>query len=256
MFWRPAAAFLAIILAVGVTALVLAYFYLAHDLGRPIQIIIAGVVYIGSAYVAMVWMLGSGSLKVALHRTRVAAQALVAIALALAALWALGFFDSGGLGCSDCEAVRVSRIIDGDTLDTSIGRIRLYGIDAPEIGERCSRDATEELRRLAGNRVMVEDGPRLVDRFGRRLAYLYRVDGQSIDAALISGGYAVAWTRDGQHKERLAALESEARGAGKGCLWQLEMELLENEPTEDQIVPYDDRRSIRRIVLNEEVLNA
>ena len=62
------------------------------------------------------------------------------------------------------------------------------------------------------------DGPRLVDRFGR-LAYLYRADGQSIGAALISGGYAVAWTRDGQHVQQLMALESEARAARTGCLW-------------------------------------
>ena len=83
----------------------------------------------------------------------------------------------------------------------------------------CSRDATEELRRLAGNRVRVEDGRRLYDVFDRRLAYLYRADGQSIDAALFEGGYAVAWTRDGQHVESLMALEAESREAGTGCLW-------------------------------------
>ena len=64
-----------------------------------------------------------------------------------------------------------------------------------------------KLRRLAGDRVRVEDGPRLYDVFDRRLAYLYRADGQSIDAALIEGGYAVAWTREGQHVESLMALE-------------------------------------------------
>lgn len=218
MFWRPVAALLSLVLGVGVTALVAAYILVAHDLSRPIQIIIAGLVYLASSYAAMVWLMGSESLKLALYKTRVTAQALAVAGLAFAAVWALGFFESGGLRCPDCESVSVSRIIDGDTLDTSIGRIRLYGIDAPELGERCSGDATQELQRLAGNRVRVEDGPRLIDPFGRRLAYLYRADGQSIDAALIAGGYAVAWTRDGQHVERLVALESEARGQNRVSL--------------------------------------
>ena len=219
MFWRPVAALLSLVLGLVVTALVMGYIHLAHDLGRPIQIIIGAVVYVGSSYAAMVWLMGSESLKLALHRTRISAQLLGVAGLALAAVWALGFFESGRLMCPDCQSVSVLRIIDGDTLVTSIGRVRLYGINAPEVGERCSRDATEELRRLAGNRVRVEDGPRLYDVFDRRLAYLYRADGQSIDAALIEGGYAVAWTRDGQHVESLMALEAESREAGTGCLW-------------------------------------
>ena len=225
MFWRPVTVLLSVVPAVGLTALVTAYIHVGHNLSRPIQIILVSLVFLGSWYAAMVWLMGSGSLKLAVSRTRVTAKVLGVAAVALAGLWAISYFVQGpngpsdGLRCTDCAPVSVSRIIDGDTLDTSIGRIRLFGIDAPEIGERCSRDATEELRRLAGNRVRVEDGPRLVDPFGRRLAYLYREDGQSIDAALISGGYARAWTRDGQHVQPLMALESEARAAGAGCLW-------------------------------------
>ena len=211
MFWRPVAVLLSVVPALGLTALVTAYVHLGHNLNRPIQIILVSLAFLGSWYAAMVWLMGSGSLKHAVSRTWVTARVLGIAGVVLAGLWALGFFEQG--------LVNVSRIIDGDTLDTSIGRVRLYGIDAPEIGERCSRDATEELRRLAGNRVRVEDGPRPVDRFGRRLAYLYGEDGQSIDAALIAGGYARAWTRDGQHVQRLMMLESRARASGAGCLW-------------------------------------
>ena len=150
MFWRPVAALPSLVLGLVVTALVMGYIHLAHDLGRPIQIIIGAVVYVGSSYAAMVWLMGSESLKLALHRTRISAQLLGVAGLALAAVWALGFFESGRLMCPDCQSVSVLRIIDGDTLVTSIGRVRLYGINAPEVGERCSRDATEELRRLAG----------------------------------------------------------------------------------------------------------
>ena len=148
----------------------------------------------------------------------------LAAAIALAALGAcvsgpsVDDFD-GGPRCADCELAEVRRVVDGDTLVTSAGRVRLYGVDAPEVGDSCGDDATERLRRLAGEEVRLEDAPRLEDTFGRRLAYVYREDGRSIDAALVWSGYAVAWRADGQHREELAELERDARAAGRGCLW-------------------------------------
>ena len=111
------------------------------------------------------------------------------------------------------------RIIDGDTLDTSKGRVRLFGVDTPERGQRCAIEATERLRELAGDTVRLEDGPRLSDPYGRTLAYVYTVDGISIDAALIREGFATAWTRDGQHRDRLVGLVRDAQRQGAGCLW-------------------------------------
>ena len=55
----------------------------------------------------------------------------------------------------------------------------------PERGQRCATEATERLRELAGDTVRLEDGPRLTDTYGRTLAYVYTVDGISIDAVLI-----------------------------------------------------------------------
>ena len=115
------------------------------------------------------------------------------------------------LRCADCREVRVIRVIDGDTLDTSVGTVRLFGVDTPESGQRCAKEATERLRELADDVVRLEDGPRLTDPFGRKLAYVYAQDGISIDAVLISEGLATAWTRDGQHRDYLVGLEQEAR---------------------------------------------
>ena len=47
------------------------------------------------------------------------------------------------------------------TLDTSIGRLRLFGVDTLERGDVCAADATELTRRLVGSQVRLEDGPRL-----------------------------------------------------------------------------------------------
>ncbi len=101
---------------------------------------------------------------------------------------------------------------------THLGAASASLVDTPERGQRCATEATERLRELAGSTVRLEDGPRLTDTYGRTLAYVYTVDGISIDAALIREGLA-AWTRDGQHRDMLVELEREAQMARAGCLW-------------------------------------
>ena len=123
------------------------------------------------------------------------------------------------LCCRTCENIPVTRVIDGDAFVSGPFRVRLFGIDAPEAGERCASVATVRLRRLAGNNVRVELGPRTEDRFGRLLYYLYTDAGDSIDETLVREGLAVAWTGDGQHRELLISVEQEARRDGVGCLW-------------------------------------
>lgn len=113
--------------------------------------------------------------------------------------------------CPDCRLVEVTGIVDGDTIGTSIGSERFFGIDTPERGDRCFTEATEFTRLLVGSQVRLEDGPRLEDSFGRCLAYVYDASGNSIDVQLITSGFASAWTRDGQHRDVLVGLEQSAR---------------------------------------------
>ena len=124
------------------------------------------------------------------------------------------------LACTDCQLVDVTKVVDGDTLDTSVGRVRLFGVDTPEKGKSCFQEATNFTRIAAGDKVRLETGPRRTDSYGRRLAYVYDSSGDSIDAQLISGGFAVAWTRDGQHRDYLTSLEENARRTRTGCLWE------------------------------------
>ena len=131
-----------------------------------------------------------------------------------------------GSGVLDTRAIKeaqVVQVIDGDTLDLLIAgtkyRVRLFGVDTPERGERCYEEATERTRHLSGDMVRVESGPRSQDRYGRLLFYLYTRSGESIDAILIRNGLATAWTRDGQYRDVLVKLEQEARRQGTGCLW-------------------------------------
>lgn len=119
--------------------------------------------------------------------------------------------------------VDVVKIVDGDTLDVRASetdlRVRLYGVDTPERGDHCFKEATERTRALAGSRVQLVPDARLQDSFKRELRYVYTVSGESIDAALVREGLALAWREDGSQRTALIALEDQARAAKTGCLW-------------------------------------
>jgi len=119
--------------------------------------------------------------------------------------------------CADCDLLDVVEVIDGDTIITPIGKVRFYGVNTPEKGEKCFDLAKSETTRLANHRIKVEYGPRKTDRYGRLLAYVYTENGDSIDEFLISNGLGKAWTKDGQHKEYLMNLEKNSKN--KKCLW-------------------------------------
>ena len=123
------------------------------------------------------------------------------------------------LCCPDCDIISVTRVIDGDTFVSVDDRVRLFGMDTPEVGEPCYSEATARLRELARDAVRVESGPRARDPFDRLLYYAYTESGESIDEILVREGYARAWTRDGQHRETLMSLEREPRENRVGCLW-------------------------------------
>lgn len=81
------------------------------------------------------------------------------------------------------EQVTVARVIDGDTVELTNGvRVRLTGIDTPEVGTEGAAEATRALEELVlGKNVLLEyegspeEGTRL-DPHGRTLAYMYLED--------------------------------------------------------------------------------
>lgn len=122
------------------------------------------------------------------------------------------------------QPARVIRIVDGDTLhvelDGSDVRVRLYGVDTPELGTPCADEATSRLRELAAGDVRMRADARERDAYGRLLRYLYTADGLSIDAEMVEEGLARAWRKDGALREGIIMLELEATNARRGCLWQ------------------------------------
>ncbi len=116
------------------------------------------------------------------------------------------------------------RVVDGDTLVARLEgeehSIRLFGLNAPELDERCAAEAAARLQGLipAGATLLLHPGPRNSDG-DRLLRYAFLPNGRSLDATLVAEGLALAWRRDGQLRDAIVVLEEEARGARSGCLW-------------------------------------
>jgi endonuclease YncB( thermonuclease family) len=143
----------------------------------------------------------------------VAAAFLIAVSVLAAALARISSETNAGIATA----------VDGDSLRMGGKRIRLEGIDAPELGQtcmtggretNCGRQARDHLRALiAGQRVVCEGWQS--DKYGRLLA---RCTARSIElnAAMVRDGWAVAY---GDFDMLQAEAQTERRG-----LWQGDFE--------------------------------
>jgi micrococcal nuclease len=163
-------------------------------------------------------------------------RAVVLLLVSLAAIgvaFAPGRGGGGGVDAAGSAVVApVVRIVDGDTVRVRLeGRsqpVRYIGIDTPEsqrpgTAVQCfaRRAAAENARLVRGERVRLVFDVERRDRFGRLLAYVYRVrDGAFVNAALVRDGFARTLTipPNVRFAERFAALAADARQAGRG-LW-------------------------------------
>ncbi|MFP5511477.1 MAG: thermonuclease family protein [Alphaproteobacteria bacterium] len=135
-------------------------------------------------------------------------------------------------GAVSAEPLRVTAVLDGDTLELEDGRrVRLAGIEAAKPPRNANpadgrvwplaEAATRALSELAlGHRVILH-GPAPADRHGRLLAHLVREDGLWLQSALLVRGLARVHTRPDAraYAAELLAGEDAARTAGRG-LWR------------------------------------
>jgi endonuclease YncB( thermonuclease family) len=93
-------------------------------------------------------------------------------------------------------------IIDGDTIEIAGERIRLHGIDAPESEQKCTaggeewacgKESTFALARIIETHWVTCKGDKR-DRYGRLIAVCY-AGGKDINAAMVRGGWALAYRR-------------------------------------------------------------
>jgi len=115
-----------------------------------------------------------------------------------------------------------SQVLDGNTLQIKKKVIRLQGVDAPQLGQRCGtgpeawkcgQAARDELLRLVGT-AEVHCDILSRDSLNRAIARC-TANGRDLGEALIAGGFAKL---DPHHPPEYEALEAGARAGGLG-LW-------------------------------------
>lgn len=130
----------------------------------------------------------------------------------------------------DATAVTVDYVHDGDTLFvvTSSGerlKVRLIGIDTPEVGDNAEcfgSEATARARALMPEGmtawVTADAGP--LDQYGRSLLYLWSDSGEFVNLTLVSEGYAtpLSIAPNVRYEQSFATAASSAQ-AGSAGLW-------------------------------------
>lgn len=113
-------------------------------------------------------------------------------------------------------------VTDGDSFEIGATRVRLFGVDAPEGRQSCTRDsgdwacgneAARKLRSLIGGRT-VTCAQRDVDDYGRVVA-VCRSGAADLAAEMARSGFAVAYRR---YSNDYVDEENEARAAKRG-IW-------------------------------------
>ena len=88
------------------------------------------------------------------------------------------------------ETINITRIVDGDTVDSSIGKIRLLGINTPEKKEEYYQEAKNSLNeKILNKTVKLEYGKDKKDRYNRTLAYIFLND-ENINLKQVENGFA------------------------------------------------------------------
>jgi micrococcal nuclease len=120
----------------------------------------------------------------------------------------------------------VTRVVDGDTIAVRYkkrnDRVRLIGIDSPEIGQCYSTNATAVAQSLASRRVVRLIGDRTQakrDRYGRLLAYVVLPNGHDLGRDLLMDGAAAVYVFDRPFTRlpgyRAAEASARSRAAGQ-----------------------------------------
>jgi micrococcal nuclease len=165
------------------------------------------------------------------RRMLVLAAAVIVSELALfVTWWPLGQLTTPALAQTDTQQVRVTRVVDGDTIEVSprvVGKedVGLIGVDTPEVfgieAQRCGREASAfTTEALGGQDVTLEFDVSRVDPYGRALAYVWvpDLDGELFNETLLRRGLAreLSVEPNVRYEDRFLAAEKKAKANGVG----------------------------------------
>ncbi|SFQ12832.1 micrococcal nuclease [Parafilimonas terrae] len=115
---------------------------------------------------------------------------------------------------------KVTRVIDGDTFETETGeKVRLVGINAPEIRDIFGEEAKQHLISLIENKTVDLEADHISsdrDRYGRLLRYVI-LNNTDINKQMVLDGYAFAYLKyhfDKEEEYKQAELFSKQENKG------------------------------------------
>lgn len=113
--------------------------------------------------------------------------------------------------------INVTRVIDGDTLDSDIGKIRLLGVNTPEKNQKYFSEAKSFLGQYENQTLEAELNGK--DAYNRTLSYVFYKNKNINEQILLQGlGHLYVYDKDSYY-ENLEKAESEARALEIG-IWK------------------------------------
>ena len=141
---------------------------------------------------------------------------VVAINLVFVGFWLSQF---SGKATYRVEKAKIIKVIDGDTIETSLGKVRLLGINSPEKGEKGYKEAKNFLSQFEGEEAELISLGENKDQYGRLLRYVFCGDRFLNKEVLEKGlGHVYFYEKDGFINE-LKKAEEKARRGGVG-MWE------------------------------------
>ena len=118
------------------------------------------------------------------------------------------------------------RVKDGDSVEGDFKgewvRVRLYAIDAPELGQPGGAECADHLSRMIGASGAITLEVVDVDKYGRKVGLLYPAASHrrnSLNARMVREGFAYAFTNFGGADLGVRVAEMDARESRRGVCW-------------------------------------
>lgn len=134
-----------------------------------------------------------------------------------------GFLFSNSTGNaikSEIKYANLTRVIDGDTIETDLGKIRLLGINTPEKNQKNYEDAKYFLKQFEGKEIALEKLEEDKDMYGRYLRYVF-YDDRFLNKELLGFGFAHYYSyNEDKYSDELRKAEEKARENELG-IWEI-----------------------------------